>query len=628
MSSTLRRRALPIAASCAALAVAALPLAAPAGAADGPAAVPARDVVVSRADAQQEAAAVTAEDRRITALRTVSSVARWQGHTKKVPYRTSTSSGYTLVLTPRAQPYTVDDLLKLAPQTFLRMSDGGFLLTEHIVVTAGATLHLARPGGLTLRLSSSSRGFVTVISMGGRIEFAGEQGAPIRLTSWDVDAGVPDRDVRDGRAYVRAIGGQLDASYLQASLLGFWSGRTGGIALTGTDRPNTGAIEPLRGDVADPSVPSALDGVTTQPAGPLKPGQTNPGTRYTVPSQSYVSSRLTNTSVDGNAYGLFVSGANGIQITSSMFRNSRIAGVVLHRFVSNGVISKTSSSDNAGSGFTLDRATTGITISQATASRNAANGITVSGRSLADGPSVTGSTTSSYGGNSVANSTLNHNGRYGIHVTGGFNIGVQNNHLSGNDMGIVVTGPANRVSVTGNQVHSTRRHAVALEDGVTASTVTGNVVDGAATGVYVRDSVAQVTGNTIEAARSHGVSLVGRVSGSQVAYNVLAGHGASAFDSNRSAGVFHDVQNQVNGWHDTTPWYYVFKRLLHPMNALWLIIFGLLLLSALRSRRNGRVVAHPYAHQMEHRQMEPVGTLPEPETIDLRDDRTPSVAAR
>ena len=588
-----------------------------ASAASAAAATPA---TVSESDAQRSAAAVAAEDNRITAIQTVSSLSRWQGDSAKVPYRTSTSSGYTLVLTPRAQPYTVDDLLTLAPQTFQRMSDGGFLLSEHIVVTSGAALRLDRPGGLTLRLSSSGRGFVTIVSMGGEIDVAGTESAPVKISSWNVDTAQPDRDLTDGRAYVRAIGGQFNASYLQASQLGFWSGRTGGIALTGTDRPNTGAIEPLHGAAPDPSVPSALEGVTTQPAGPLGQGQTDPGTQYTVPSSSYVSSRLTHTTVDGDAFGLFVSGANGIQISDSAFTNSAINGVVLHRYVSNGVVSTTTSSHNAGNGFTLDRASTGITLSEATATANADSGVVISGRPLADGPSSVGSPTSSYGGNSVANSTVTGNGHYGIHVLGGFNVGVQNNHVSDNEMGIVVSGPADRISVTGNQIGATASHGIALMDGVTNSTVTANVVDGARTGVYVRASSVDVVGNSVQAASLHGVSLVGEVAGSDVDRNVLSGSGASAMDSTRSRGKVVAEGNQDNGWHDTSPWYFAFKRLLHPMNALWASLFALVLLSALRSRRVPRGVAHPYAHQIAHHdRLAAAAPAPVPAVIDLRE---------
>jgi len=217
----------------------------------------------------------------------------------------------------------------------------------------------------------------------------------------------------------------------------------------------------------------------------------------------------------------------------------------------------------------------------------------------------------------VANSLADGNAHYGIEVIGGSNVGVQNNRVVGNDMGVVVDGPADRVSVTGNDVVDAKRHGIALVDGVTGSTVSGNVVNGAATAVYVRGSSVRVKGNTVQDARAHGVSLVGDVRNSDVSFNVLSGTGASALDTVRSSRTATTNGNVTTGWHDTTPWYYWFKKLLHPMNALWALIAVMALLSAVRSRRD-EAVAHPYAHQMEHH-----GHLPIPapatsvESIDL-----------
>ncbi len=490
----------------------------PAGPADTRTSYP-KLAAVSADDATRAAAVVAAEDRRITSIRTVSSLARWQGHNSKTPFRLATGTGYTLVLTPRPTPYGLTDLQALAPQTFVRMTDGAYLLSEYIVVMPKAVLRLSSPGGLAVRLASSPRGFATIVSLGGKLELLGEQNAPLVLTNWDVDAAAPDLQPYDGRAYVRAVGGQFIADHVNVSDLGFWSGRTGGIALTGTDRPNTGAIERVgKAGPVNAGTASVLDAITRQPAGRLLPGQSDPSLKFTLPAQDYVSSRISSTTIRGDAFGLFVSGANGLQVSNSSVSNSQIAGIVLHRFVSNGVLSRTTSSHNAGDGFSLDRATTGITISEATSDSNAG-----SGYRLSAGPSAAGSPTGSYGNNSVSNSTATDNGHYGVEVVGGFNIGVQNNVVSGNDMGIVVAGPAHRISVTGNQVSQATRHGISLVDGVTASTVTGNVVDRTATGIYLRASTSEIKGNTVQHARGHAVSLVGRVEGTAVSFNVLAG---------------------------------------------------------------------------------------------------------
>jgi hypothetical protein len=571
---------------------------------------------VSSQDAEMQAATLAAEDRRLIEIRTVTSLARWQGQNWKTPYRLGTPSGYTLVLTPRSEPYTVDDLQELAPQTFLRMSDGGYLLTENIVVMARATLRLSVPGGLTLRLASGSQGFATIVSLGGELEILGEDSAPVEITSWDVDTSAIDDLTTDGRAYIRAIGGQFTASYVRASHLGFWSGRTGGIALTGTDRPNTGAITSGGADGLSSGPPSLMDGVTWQPAGALDAERPGLAFDYAVPELDYVSARLSNVSVERNAVGLFVSGANGVQVSDSSFTSNLLGGVVFHRYVTNGVISRTSSNRNVGDGFTLARATTGITISESVAISNTGDGFSLDGRALADGPSAVGASLRSYGNNTVSNSAATDNGHYGIELLGGFNVGADNNIVAGHDMGIVVNGPSERVSLTGNTVNDSDRHGIALVNGVTASTVTGNLVDSSSTGVYLRDSAAEVKGNTIQGARSHGVSIVGEADGTDVSYNVLAGSGQSAFDANRSRGDVSSTTNNTDGWHDTSPWYLWFKKLLQPMSALWSVLLILVIISAIRGRRAGGRIAHPYAHQMAHQGHLPV---PSPRVIDLSD---------
>jgi hypothetical protein len=74
--------------------------------------------------ADQEAALVEQEDRRLIQVRAVTAVAPTKGTNWTKPYRLDTGSGYTLVLTQKTDAYTIGDLLTLAPQTFVRQSDG------------------------------------------------------------------------------------------------------------------------------------------------------------------------------------------------------------------------------------------------------------------------------------------------------------------------------------------------------------------------------------------------------------------------------------------------------------------------------------------------------------------------
>lgn len=536
---------------------------------------------VNAADAENETALVAAEDHRLDQVRAVAAVAPLKGGEWKAPYRLDTGDGYTLVLTERSNAYTVSDLLELAPQTFVRQPDGAYLLTENIYLNAGAKLKLSNPGGLTLRMASSNKGFVSIVSFGGRLTLEGTPQAPLRITSWNDKKNKPDKDVRDGRAYIRAIGGQFSMKYAKVGDLGFWSGRTGGLSLTGTDRPDTGNIDD---STVAPGTKAGSGGVVAQPSGSLA----TPDTRFSVPSLSYVSAEIGHSTLTGNAFGLFLSGANGVSISDSTVRRSLEHGVVLHRFVTNAVVERTVSKENGGDGFVLARATEQVRVSGSTAEGNGGNGFTLSGRPLASGPSASGESISSYGSNSVSDSIATDNGHYGIEIFGGKDVGVQNNRVEGGDMGIVARKDATKVAITGNRLTGQSRQGISVRDGVTAATITGNIVEGTETGIYVRDSVGEIRGNTIQDGTNHGITMVGGVSESIITYNVISGVGPSAVDTTRAHGDIAVRQNQTFAWHDTSSFWVKFRHYASPMTLLWTFILLLILISALLGRRQSR----------------------------------------
>ncbi|MEU8932191.1 right-handed parallel beta-helix repeat-containing protein [Streptomyces sp. NPDC048409] len=560
-------------------------------------------------DAETQAALVADEDHRLNQVRAFTSVAPLQSTKWTVPYRLDTDNGYTLVLTERSNAYTIADLLKLAPQTFVRRKDGSYLLTENIYLNVGAKLKLSNPGGLTLRMASNRTGFVSIVSFGGELALQGTAQAPLKITSWDPRNNRDDTDVRDGRAYVRTIGGQFEMTHTELSDLGFWSGRTGGLSLTGTDRPNTGSLEntgQIHGKTArerareqdDAQDDGAGSGdVTAMPSGEL----TTPDARFSTGGLSYVSGSITHSTITGNAFGIFISSATGIEISDTTVKDSLEDGVVLHRFVSSSLVQRTVAKDNGGDGFILSRATQQVRISGSTAEGNGGNGYTLSGKPLADGPSASGQAVDSYGSNSVANSVAKDNGRYGVEVLGGFDVGVQNNRIEGGDMGIVARLAADKVSITGNRLSGQNRQGISVRDGVGDATVTGNIIDGPQTGVYVRDSAAEIRGNTVQDATNHGVSLVGGVDGTTVSFNVIGGVGPSALDAGRSHGDTDIKENQTFAWYDTSSFWVRVKHYASPMTLLWTGILLLILFSAVMGRRRrrghgraGRIV-HPYS---------------------------------
>jgi hypothetical protein len=481
-------------------------------------------------------------------------------------------------------------------------------------------------------MASSDSGFVSIVSFGGQLILDGTPQARTVITSWDTRNNRPDTDVTDGRAYLRAIGGSFTMAYTTIDDLGFWSGRTGGLSLTGTDRPSTGDVagpthlnKTQRHQAKDDRLNATTDdtgtgtgsadlesgGVVAQPSGPL----TTPDSRFDVPGLSYISVQIGNSLIHGNAFGLFVSSANGITVSDTTVEESVEDGVVMHRFASSAVIERTTSRSNGGDGFVLSRATEQVRITGSTAEHNAGNGFTLSGAPLATGPSASGESVASYGSNSVSNSIARDNGHYGIEVLGGVDVGIQNNQVDGSEMGIVARQGAKRVAITGNRVRDADRQGIAIRDGVTEATVTGNIVERTETAVYVRDSVAEIRGNTVQSARNHGVSLVGATSGTTVTYNVVGGVGPSALDTSRTDARLTIRENQLFAWHDTSSFWIRFRHYASPMTMLWSAILLLILFSAVKGRRRLKsfVVRHPYAdkaplHAGNARELQATGT--------------------
>lgn len=583
MSAALRRTAGALAASLVALAL--LPGSALGSPRSGPAG--GTPSLAYPGDPKTESALVGDEDRRLIEVRTVTALA--PASTLRNPYRLETGSGYTLVLTARQQAYTIHDLLRLAPSTFVRRPGGSYLLSENLVIGVGATLLLKASGGLDLRLASGSRGFVSIVSEGGRLVVSGTHGAPVRISSFDPTTGSPDHSTDDGRAYVRAIGGQVAISYAKLANLGFWSGRTGGLSLTGTDRPDSGSLA---------KIGQSLARLAKQPgsnvAGPTPVLDIGANGGY-----SFVTAEIDHTSVDGNAFGLFMSGANGIDLRSSSFTHNLVDGVVMHRYVANAVVQATSADNNGRDGIVLARATTGIVLTQVEADGNQRNGVTMSGLPLANGPSAMGTSVDSYGNNSLSNSRTSGNGRYGVDVIGGTNVRVQGNEVRNNAMGIVVRDVARKVSVVGNDVAASTSQGIALRDGPSDAVVSGNQVTNGTVGLYLRNTSAEVTRNVLTDSSDHGMTLVGDLTDTTTSGNTISGRGASAIDAKRAANLGQDAlaNNRTDGWNDTTPFLVTLKRLLQPLTLVWLVLAVLLVLSAVSGARHQRVKRHPYLHQ-------------------------------
>jgi hypothetical protein len=588
---------------------------------------------VSAGDAEAQATLVDVEDQRIvqtraalTALLQTGGVAAAQ---RKQPQVFASAHGRTLVLPPRSTDtaYTVKDLAAVENGRYLqRLKDGSYLLGVHVFIADGARLQLRGP--LTLRMGSLPGSFSSIIAFGGGIEIKGTATKPVRITSWDVRTQKPDRTTVDGRAYIRAVGGQFEMTYAQVSDLGFWSGRTGGIALTGTERPAS-AYRHRTKDQRHQDKQQRLAKTQTQQGGSnfgdVETIPVGPGTASHVLADELVSGSIQHSVITGDAYGIFVSGSNQTQIIDDKILNSQVHGVFMHRFAKNATIDATKVIGSGGDGFVLSRATEKVRVTDCLAERNGRNGYTLNGRALASGPSASGESLAVYGDSSVSNSIARDNGRYGIEVLGGSRLAVQTSEVIGGDMGIVVREGASGVQISGNRLTNQRRQAIALRDGTTGAHVAGNTVTGTVTGIYLRNSDGMIIGNkitTLLKPKAHGITVVGQVAGSEITRNTVIGSGTSAISIARATDKLNNHDNDENRWNDTSSFWVKARRFVKPMNVIWAGVIFLVIVSAIRSggvierQRGRRQIGNPYEHQK---------VLAEGRLLLLRQRSTPAV---
>lgn len=496
---------------------------------------------VQLAQARSQAALVAAEDARLRAQLSAIPVIgpAYLDREHGVP---------TLILTARRTPYTLTSLLLEGAAQ--RIDATTFALTNSVLVGPGARLTLDAPG-TTLRMTSTPTGFTSLVGWNGSIELTGAPGRPLTLTGWDPATSRPDQQVTDGRAYLRVAGSDLQTDFAALSHLGFWSGRTGGLAVTGSESAaSTGSI--------------------------------------------------TNTAVRANHYGLFSSDSDGLTITNSAFDDATADGILLHKGSAGTTIRTSAARGNAGSGIVTDRGASAVTLRQVTAEGNGHDGIRFDGRPLADQPGPSGASLDGQRGFHVQDSTARFNRGNGVLVWDADDTVVAGMLVVTNAEGIVVRGAVNRARISANTVTSSAGTAIAVRDGATGVTVDHNTVASADTGVQVRAASAHVHDNTVIGARIHGMSFQGAAQGSAAHGNTLAGSGPSGVDLARlDTGVAVSVSNNsVDQWQVTMSMSDRLRRLFldRPLLAVWTLLLVAPIVASLLSRRHRRHrrLAQPY----------------------------------
>jgi Right handed beta helix region len=510
------------------------------------------------ADSSHMAALVAAEDVRLRTL---------QHHTSRltvpvvVPVRGALP---TLVLPGRPAPYTITDLQNAGAVVPLKQG-GGYLLVDSVLVATNANLKLGGAGLPTLLMDSSAAGFTSLVTWGGTLTLAGDSAqAPLTITGWDRVANQPAADHGYGRPYIRSVGGKLELRFVHASSLGFWSGRTGGVAWTGV-------------------------------------------------SSRFATGGATSSTFVGNTYGAFVSRGDHVAFNDDLFEGNQLDGLRLHRGAVSSTVTASAAARNGGNGFVVSRGATGESLHGDLAVNNQGNGFLLDGQPLVNGASPSGSQAVATLGTDVEASEAESNARTGILVNGGASTVVKGNIVCGPVTGIAVRAGATNTSVIGNDVRCGGRTALSIGPSVTGTTVVGNRLESARIGMLVRNSPGvRIMDNRISDMSLFGISVRGASPGVVGNDNLIAGQGFNPIDTRGGATTPTITNSNLGGWHRRSSLTPIGYLRYHPILATWVVILMLVAISMLIVRFRRRPV-RPYTHTVPwHSSSAPPATAPAP----------------
>jgi hypothetical protein len=487
----------------------------------------------------REAALVSAEDARIRDL--LHAAARIY-QPEVIPVRGSLP---TLVLPAASHSYTAASLAQYGALVMLKHHAA--LLIDNVFVSTNATLKLAAPRLHVLYMDSSTDGFASIVTWGGNLEFDGTGRQPMTIIGWDRVTKSAAADRGYGRSYIRAIAGKLALFNVRVSALGFWSGRTGGVAWTGVN--------------SSPSTGKAIRSTFTD-----------------------------------NTYGAFVDRGSNVRFDADLFEFNQLDGLHIHRYSVGTSVIASSAVRNGGNGFLVGQATQSTLLSDDVAEHNEGNGFLINGRPLVSGASASGNAVAPGSGASIVDSAAIDNKMTGILVEGGVGTVLRSDEVCAHATGIGARFGAKALVVTGNDIRCDPRSGLSIGPSAPGAVISGNAISGARIAILVRSSGhVEVDNNLITGARVFGISARGIGSVVNGVGNTISGTGFRAVDARADARQPALSATNTAGWlHHVkiTVWTYL---LFHPLAMLWLSIATLVLLCCLWVRRR-KLPANPHPY--------------------------------
>ncbi|MGD0374593.1 MAG: right-handed parallel beta-helix repeat-containing protein [Streptosporangiaceae bacterium] len=499
----------------------------------------------------QEAAAVSAQDNWLRAMLHDSfrsyqpMVVQYGGSlptlvlTSGAPY---SSSGVATDTAP-SPTYTATDLIQYG--ALVPLPHGAALLEDNIFVAAGAHLELSSSDVRALYLDDTPAGSASIVGWRGSLAFRGTSNSPLTVEGWDEATMTPAKDTGRGRPYIREVAGRMTFANVRASFLGFWSGRTGGVAWTGlANYPSTGGA--------------------------------------------------TSTTFTGNTYGAFVTRSEDVRFSADLFESNQLDGFHVHRGTVGASATLSSAVRNGENGFHVDRGSNGTVLQDDVSQHNAANGFVADGRPLVSTASPSGNAVAPGSGTRIENSAALGNAGTGILVEGGTAAVLKADEVCAKQTGIALRYGASKTIVNGNDVRCGPRVGLSIGPTAPATLVSGNAVSGARIAVVVRSSGSvEVDNSLITQGTVFGISIRGANSVVSGKDNVISGTGYRAVDVRADAVPPALSGSNTADWAPHEKGTFLTYLEFHPLAILWLSIVFLVIVGGLWTRRR-RPPQHPY----------------------------------
>ena len=357
------------------------------------------------------------------------------------------------------------------------------------------------------------------------------------MEGWDEATMTPAKDAGRGRPYIREVAGRMTLTNVRASFLGFWSGRTGGVAWTGlANYPSTGGA--------------------------------------------------TSTTFTGNTYGAFVTRSADVRFSADLFELNQLDGLHIHRGTVGASATLSSAVRNGENGFHVDRASDGTVLLDDVSQHNATNGFLADGRPLVSTASPSGSAVAPGSGTRIENSAALGNAETGILVEGGTGTVLTADEVCAKQTGIALRYGASKTIVDGNDIRCGPRVGLSVGPAALATLVSGTAVSGARIAVVVRSACrVEMDGSLITQGTVFGIAIRGTSSVVAGTDNVISGTGYRAVDVRADA-----VPPALSG-SNTADWaphengtFFTYLEF-HPLAILWLSIVFLVIAGGLWTRR-------------------------------------------